>query len=304
MIKRDYYKKKYYLDKFQNHLKSEQKSPRTIENYIDNVILFVEYFEQMDKEAFNPLIITKIDVVDYVRYMQKEKKLSVATINLRIQSLKTYYQYLSSIELITNDPLKNIKKLREVKIQEVKSFDEKTYRSIRRLIYRIGNPQHIAIWEVLTRAGLRVSELCNLTMDNLVMNLDTDDTRTGKLIIYGKGNIYREVPLHKDCRIALANWIKIQNYKEAELPYIFLSQRGKFTRSGISRILKKYYAILDIDKKYSVHSCRHYFCRSLIKNGVDLSTVAKLAGHANAVITSQIYTVPNEEDMADAIDSL
>lgn len=304
MQKRYLFKERYYLEDFREHLISNQKSIRTIENYIDNVILFAEYFEQIDKEEFDPLIITKIDIVDYITHMQKEIKISVASINLRIQSLKAYYQYLFSAKLIAQDPLKNIKKLREVKVHEAKSFDEKTYRTIRRIIYRTGNPQHIAIWEVLTRAGLRVDELCNLTIDNLIMNLNTEDIRTGTLVIYGKGNIYREIPLHKDCRSSLASWIKVRNYKKIELPYIFISQRGKYTRSGINRILKKYYAMLGVEKNYSVHSCRHYFCRSLIRNGVDLSTVAKLAGHANAVITSQIYTVPNTEDMVNAIDRL
>lgn len=304
MTKRDLFIERYYLKDFEEYLKSDQKMSRTIENYIDNIILFTDYYKQVEKQEFEPMVIAKIDVVDYIRYMQIENKLSVATINLRIQSLKAYYQYLSSVEIVTKNPLKNIKKLREIKTHEAKSFDEKTYRSIRRLIYRTGNPQHIAIWEVLTRAGLRVNELCNLTMDNLVMNIDTSDIRTGKLIIYGKGNIYREVPLHKDCRVALVNWFKIRKYKQTELPYIFLSQRGQYTRSGISRLLKKYYKMLGLDKQYSVHSCRHYFCRTLIKNSVDISTVAKLAGHANAVITSQIYTVPNDEDMAHAIDKL
>jgi integrase/recombinase XerD len=262
MIKRDLFKEKYYLKNFEERLKLDQKSSRTIENYIDNVILFAQYLKQIEKQEFDPIIITIINVVDYIRYMKEVKNIRVGTVILRIQSLKAYFRYLVSEEIVQTDPLKNIKRPKNVNNYEVKTtFDEKTYRSICRLIYRVGNPQHIAIWEVLTRTGLRVGELCSLRIDNLVMNLDTDDISTGKLIIYGKRNI--EVPLHNECRIALTNWTKIRKYKQVETPYIFISERGMYTRSGINRIIKKYYAILGLDNQYTVHSCSHYSCRKL-----------------------------------------
>lgn len=304
MQKRDLYLDKYYFNEFKIYLEENQRANRTIYNYLDNIILFIEYFNQTEGMEFDPAIITQIDIADYISHSQNVQKLSASSINVRIQSLKSYYQYLFTERIVAIDPAAKIRKLKVSTFHEAKSFDDQTYRKIRRLIYRSMNPLHICMWEILTRAGLRVSELTDLTLDNVKMNLESDDIRTGKLSFYGKGK-YREVPLHKDTRIAIIDWLKMREKMKVNSPYLLISERrNKFSRSGINRILKNYYAVLGIDGEYSVHSCRHYFCRALIRNGVDLSTVARLAGHSNAVITSQLYTLPNEQEMEDAINKL
>ncbi|SHH76892.1 integrase/recombinase XerC [Caloranaerobacter azorensis DSM 13643] len=304
MIKRDKYIDKYYLKEFKEYLLANDRSEKTIKTYLDNVILFIEYFNDMEIEEFNPAVITPIDILDYRSYCQTILNLSVSSINIRIASLKSYFSWLKIEGIIDKDITVNIKKLKDARIKEPKSFDEKTYRALRRLYYREGNELHICIFELLSKCGLRASELVNLKLDDIKMNFNENgDIRQGTLEVIGKGNKYRSIPLHKDVRKAIMNWIKIRKKRKINSPYLLISERkDKFTTNGIYRIIKKYHEKLQLDSNYSIHTYRHYFCRTLIKNGADLSTVAALAGHNSAVVTSQIYTIPNEKEKQDVIE--
>lgn len=305
MVKRDLYRDKYFLGEFERYLWENDRTLRTVNNYIDNVILFIEYFNEMELEEFNPSIITPIDILDYRSYCQTVLKLGVASVNLRIASLKAYFSCLVAENIIVKDPTAKIKKLKDSRNSEPKAFDEKTFRTLRRLYYREGSPLHICIFELLSRTGVRNSELVNLRIDDIKMNFnENEDIRQGTLDFYGKGNKFRSIPLHRDVRKAILEWMKVRKRKKIDIPFLLISERrDKFTTNGIYRIIKNYHSRLGLDDSYSVHSYRHYFCRKLIDSGVDLSTVAELAGHSS-VTTTQLYTIPNQEQKEDAIDKL
>lgn len=308
MVKKENYIDKYYLKEFKNYLIANDKSEKTIKTYLDNVILFIEFFNEMNIDDFHPSIVTHIDIIDYRSYCQTTFNLSVSSINIRIASLKSYFSWLKIEGIIDKDVTINIKKLKDARTKEAKSFSEKTYRALRRLYYREGIELHICIFELLSKCGLRVGELVNLKLDDIEMNFnENNDIRKGTIEVIGKGNKYRSIPLHKDARKAIINWIKVREKRKSDSPYLLISERKnrkKFTTNGIYRIVKKYHEKLGIDDVYSVHSYRHYFCRTLLKNGADLSTVAALAGHSSAVVTSQIYTLPNAKEKQDAISKL
>lgn len=282
------------------------KSIRTINNYIDNVILFIEYFEQMETDKFDPKIITTIDIQDYRSYCQNNLRLGVASINIRIASLKAYFSYLYLAKVIEKDPSAKIKKISDGRIREPKAFDEKTFRALRRLYYRHGNPLHILIMELLSKCGVRVSELVALTLEDISMNMseNIDTPRTGEILIRGgKGNKARSIPLHKDVRIAIINWMEIRNRKKIDSPYLLISERkDKFTSNGIYRIVMGYHQKLQLDTHYTVHSYRHYFCKQLLQV-TDISTVASLAGHSS-ITTTQLYTTADKKSREDAISKI
>jgi len=305
MQKRELYLNKYFLSEFRNYLLEDDKSQRTTNNYLDNVILFIEYFGQMENKEFNPAIITPIDITDYRSFCQTTLNLGIASINLRIASLKSYFSFLYLDKKIEKNPTEKIKKLKDGRILEPKAFDEKTFRTLRRLYYRESNALHICIFELLCRCGLRLSELVNLQISDIKMNMDLngDTPRTGELIVHGKGNKIRIIPLHKDVRIAIINWLQLRKMKKIDCPYLLISERkNKFTPNGIYRIVMKYHAKLTLDDHYTVHSYRHYLCKKLLKI-TDISTVAKLAGHSS-ITTTQRYTAADKKDMEDAINKL
>ena len=306
MPKRDLYLEKYYLKEFKEYLIENDKSVKTVNCYLDNVILFIQYFEKMEIDEFNPVIITAIDIQDYRSYCQNTLRLGVASVNIRIDSLKAYFSYLLLAKIIEKDPSFKVKKIKDSRIRTPHTFDEKTFRTLRRLYYRESNPLHILICELLSKCGLRCGELTNLTLDDIHMTMDEDieTPRTGEILIRGgKGNKARIVPLHKDVRIAIINWLKIRSLKKVDSPYLLISERKeKFTTNGIYRIVMGYHKKLQIDEHFSVHTYRHYFCKQLLKF-TDITTVANLAGHSS-IITTQGYTTPTKEQLEETISKL
>lgn len=305
MQKRELFMDKYYLNNFKTYLQENDKSEKTINNYIDNVILFAQYFNQMESDEFNPLIITTIDIKDYRSYCQKTLKLGVASINLRIASVKSYFNYLNLDKIIIKNPSLNIKKIKDNRMLEPKAFSENIYRKLRREYYRSGNPLHILIFELLSHCGLRANELVNIKLEDINMNMDikNDTPRTGELtVVQGKGNRIRVIPLHKDVRIAIINWIEIRKHKKVDSSYLLISERNdKYTTNGIYRIIMKYHSKLNLEQHYTVHSYRHYFCKHLLSEAdVNISTVSALAGHAS-IATTHKYTIATKKDMDDAI---
>lgn len=284
---------------FKTHLLNKDLSDSTIALYIDNVIQFQNYFEDTDSIAFDFTKITIIDLRDYRSFLLNVKKLNANTVNTKIMCLKSYFNFLYNSKLIKVNPAKDFKKIKIATSYEVKSFDDKTYRKLRREIYRAAKPLHIAMFETFTKTGCRVSELCNLKFNSITI---TD--RTANVEIIGKGCKIRTLKLHLDAKKAILDYLKVRNKIPTTHDYLFISERNcKFTRSGIWKIFKKYSERVG-EEDITLHSFRHYVLRRLLKEGVDLSTVSAIAGHADPLITAKIYTTASKEDQDKALDLL
>lgn len=289
----------FYLDEFATYLMSIDKSDSTIKTYIEHVQAFAKWFEETNGINFDPIVVTEIDIRDMRSYLQGTRHLKETTINLRLASLKSYFEFLEGEKYIKNNPAKAIKKIKIQSPAAPKSLDEQTYRALRRHIYRGGNKAHIAMFEIFTRCGVRNFELINIR----IADIDITE-RKGNLKIIGKQNKVRHIPLHRDVRDAINNWMEIRKNVKTECDNLFISERKTpYTRSGIWKIFKKYCAQIGITD-VTIHSFRHYFCRTLLKNGVDISIVAQLAGHASGYVTAQVYTIPRQEELEAAIETL
>ena len=288
-----------YLDEFAAYLISIDRSDSTIKTYIEHIQAFAKWFEETNCIGFDPSIVTEIDIRDMRSYLQGTRHLKETTINLRLASLKSYFEFLEGEKYIKNNPAKAIKKIKIQSPAAPKSLDEQTYRALRRHIYRCGNKSHIAMYEIFTRCGVRNFELINIRLTDF----DISD-RKGTLKVVGKLNKVRYIPLHKDVRDAINNWMEIRRNIKTEYDNLFISERKTpYTRSGIWKIFKKYCTQIGITD-VTIHSFRHYFCRTLLKNGVDISVVAKLAGHSSGFVTAQVYTIPRQEELEAAIETL
>ena len=289
----------FYIDEFATYLMSIDKSDSTIKTYIEHVQAFAKWFEETNGINFDPIIVTEIDIRDMRSYLQGTRHLKETTINLRLASLKSYFEFLEGEKYIKNNPAKAIKKIKIQSPAAPKSLDEQTYRALRRHIYRGGNKAHIAMFEIFTRCGVRNLELINIR----IADIDITE-RKGNLKVIGKQNKVRHIPLHRDVRDAINNWMTIRKNIKTEYDNLFISERKTpYTRSGIWKIFKKYCAQIGITD-VTIHSFRHYFCRTLLKNGVDISIVAQLAGHASGYVTAQVYTIPRQEELEAAIETL
>ena len=144
-----------------------------------------------------------------------------------------------------------------------------------------------AILETLYSAGLRVSELCSLEMNNILFD-------SAMLRVVGKGNKERYVPLG-DKAIKLINdyckYIRsaLVDKKKSD-GNVFLSKNGKqLTRMTIFNIMKRWARISGINKDISPHTFRHSFATHLLEGGADLRAVQEMLGHSD-ISTTQIYT--------------
>ncbi|MCA1831455.1 MAG: site-specific tyrosine recombinase XerD [Actinomycetota bacterium] len=156
-----------------------------------------------------------------------------------------------------------------------------------------------AILETLYAAGLRISELTALDVDDV----DLED-RTIRCI--GKGSKERVVPIG---RVAVA---AIDRYLRQARPALararsghatFLNVRGdRLTRQGCWKLLKKYVALAKIRRRISPHTLRHSFATHLLDGGADVRAVQELLGHAS-VSTTQIYTLVSQEKLRAVYDA-
>lgn len=148
-----------------------------------------------------------------------------------------------------------------------------------------------AVVELLYGSGLRVSELCALTVSSI-------DLRAAAATVWGKGSKERRVPLSPPCVIAIEEWMKLRHElvpaAGVRAP-LFVNGRGnKLTPRDVRRILDR----RAIDPTHP-HALRHTFATHLLDNGADLRAVQELLGHAS-VATTQRYTHVSRERLQSA----
>jgi integrase/recombinase XerD len=138
--------------------------------------------------------------------------------------------------------------------------------------------------DLLYAAGLRVSELVNLTL------LDYD-AQMGVVRVLGKGSKERLVPLHDQAREELDHYL--DHWRPQFAPrteHVFLNRSGRgLSRVGVWKLIKRYAAMADIRQEISPHTFRHSFATHLLEGGADLRSVQLLLGHADLAAT-EIYT--------------
>jgi len=231
--------------------------------------------------------IRQIHIRNFIRYLN-DQNLSSSSINRSFSSIRSYHKFLSGEEKISHNPTqlleppKQSKKLPKVlSIQEVNVIINSV-----NLESSMGY-RDMAILETLYSAGLRVSELCGLEMNNILFD-------SSMLRILGKGNKERYVPLGSKAIKLINDYCKYVRSMLVDKKHsdgnVFLSKNGKqLTRMTIFNIMKKWTLISGINKDISPHTFRHSFATHLLEGGADLRAVQEMLGHSD-ISTTQIYT--------------
>ncbi len=150
-----------------------------------------------------------------------------------------------------------------------------------------------AVLETLYGAGLRISELVGLDVDDV-------DLEEGSVRVFGKGSREREVPLGRYARDAIGAYLRRARPGLAtsrSRSALFLNQRGgRLTRQGCSKILAAQVERAGIYKHVTPHTLRHSFATHLLEGGADVRVVQELLGHAS-VATTQVYTLVTKEHL-------
>jgi len=286
-----------HVDQFREELIRQEKSTNTISNYIRTIADFAKYIEGRTGKQFDPKEMIELDIREYKSYLLSNAKQNPASINNKLSGLSKFCDYLSAIGVLSSNPAKAVKKVKiQAKDTAPKSLSKNDFYKLRREFHRSVNLRDIAIIETLYNTGCRVSELCNIELDDIQIS-----ERKGTLTIRsGKGSKYRTIPLNAPIRKAISDYLGVRPLTNDKR--LFLGQRGALRREAVFRILNRYATKANVGE-VSPHMLRHTFCRELLTSGVDITTVATLAGHAN-INTTMVYTQPTEDEKISALGKL
>jgi len=276
-----------FLNHFSSYLKLERSlSTNSILAYLNDVKKLRDFIK-IKKKKLNPLQVDDVTINDFLEYLNELGISSFSQARI-VSGIKSFYKYLILEEKITSDPMELIEspKLGR-KLPEVLSIED-----IDKLLDGIDlstmeGLRNRAIIETLYSSGLRVSELVNLSIQNLFLDV-------GFIKVLGKGSKERLVPIGKHAikyiNIYLNDYRIKKNIKTGNEGFLFLNRYGKkLTRNMIFIIVKQLSANAGIKKKVSPHTFRHSFATHLVEGGADLRAVQEMLGH-ESITTTEIYT--------------
>lgn len=276
-----------WIDAYLDHLRVERALARnTLEAYARDLGELAKHVEGDQGEGVEPKKIEPAQVLEFVIAASKRGK-SARSSARQLSALRGFFKFLVREKAIPSDPSELVERPKlGRKLPRVLSYDE-----VDRLLAAPSedSPKGIrdsAMIHLMYASGLRVSELCDLTLGEL-------DRRVGTVSPLGKGGKRRVVPVGQ---IALD---RIERYLELVRPlnkgatndkHLFLSPRGKrLTRQGLWKLLKAYARACGILTPISPHKLRHSFATHLLRGGADLRAVQAMLGHAD-LGTTEIYT--------------
>lgn len=242
--------------------------------------------------------IKDIDKKDIIKLIEELRNngLNSKSINHIIGTFKGMHKYYSMHYDIPNK-IENIEILKTNKtLPKVLSEDE-----INKLLDISLNTSYDfrnkAMLELLYSSGLRISELTNLTLNDI-------DLKENLVKVFGKGSKERIIPLGDYATSYLDIYINEHRYNLIKFPtdILFLNNHGKkMSRSGFFKILKNIAINQGIEKDFSPHTLRHSFATHMLSHGADLRSIQELLGHEN-MSTTNIYTHVRSDLLRDSYD--
>ena len=277
------------LEHFVQVLKIEKNySSNTIDSYLLDIKSFEKYLIKR-KISFKETVNRPDVIKKYFRYLSRSK-ISPRSIKRKFSSLSSYFLYLIDRKVIKKNPLsgiytpKLIKKLPVIlSVDEIKKIFKQSENTDNELL----GLRDRCIIELLYSCGLRVSELCELKINNIQFDANV-------IRFFGKGNKERIIPLTFYAKEWLEKYLYqsrqiLSNRKTSDQKYVFLSNNGKrLTRAAVWQSIKKYVNAAGITKSVSPHTFRHSFATHLIDGGANLIEIQKLLGHSD-ISTTEIY---------------
>ncbi len=270
---------------YENYLKKvKQASGNTVSSYMRDIR---QYAEWLRKEAdLDALDASQVHICGYLDHLRTDGK-SGATVSRCLASLKNFYAYLVSTGFLENSPVPTELHVErgEKKMPTYLTGDEVEKLLAQPVCMDAKGFRDKAMLEVMYATGIRVTELIDLNIDDVNLELATikvTDTRKS-----------RAIPLYPGALRVLADYIR--NVRSAMLadprePALFVNVNGsRMSRQGFWKILKHYQATAHIQREITPHTLRHSFAVHLLENGADLSSVQELMGHSD-ISSTQVYT--------------
>ena len=289
----------YEVNEFKNYLKLERSlSNNSIDAYLLDIRKLTSFISENYSTSLSIENINVSIIESFIKYLFKSESSTYSQARI-VSGLKSFFNYLLLEEKIDINPMelidapKLVRKLPEtLSIQEIEiiidAIDLDSKEGMR----------NKAILETLYSCGLRVSELVNLKVQNLFLDI-------GFIKVLGKGMKERLVPIGTkaaECISLYMNEYRKSIYiSEGFEGYLFINRRGKnLTRNMIFIIIKDLVKKAGLNKNISPHTFRHSFATHLIEGGADLRAVQEMLGH-ESITTTEIYTHLNKNYLKEVV---
>ncbi len=263
------------IKSFSNYLKDKNLSFNTISAYEYTVYMYNKLFKKLNKD----------NLLAFKGYLLENFK--VKTVNLRIQAMNKYLEYLNKKEL----------KITAIKIQQKPFLEnvisEADYEYLKHSLKKDGNYKWYFIVRFLAATGARISELIRIKLEHI---------KLGYIDLYSKGGKIRRIYIPILLKNETLNWL--QNIKK-ESGYIFLNNKGNIISTrGISIQLKKLAVKYGLNSEVVYpHSFRHRFAKNFINKYNDISLLADLMGH-DSIETTRIYLRRTSTEQKEIVDKI
>jgi integrase/recombinase XerC len=322
------------IEKYLAYLRSvKNSSPHTISNYGSDLSQFITYLSPPGLQPPALVAVTHHVIREFVAQLH-DQGLQKSSIARKLASLRSFFKYCVREGLLKESPARLVptpklpKRIPSVlSAEEMNAFlnqlaptqaDPKPAASTRATKNKIKNsdlveealllPRDRALLELLYAAGLRVSELTGLNL----IDIDQGDR---VLRVRGKGNKERIVPYGRKAQEALEKYWPLReellldvagsraNRRAApHTSAVFLNYTGsRLTQRSVSRIVKKYVRLINVNWDLHPHSLRHAFATHLLADGADLRAIQELLGH-QSLSTTQKYTHATIRQLMDIYD--
>ena len=286
-----------YLDQFIQMLRSEKYySPHTCTNYRRDLNQFRNYLANQGIESWKQVGYSEVSGFAAQRHRQGRKS---RTIQRELSSIRSFYQFLIRNALVAKNPALEVSAPKSDRPLP-KTCDAET---IDRLLSVHDDSdglqvRDVAIFELIYSSGLRLAELINIDLDDI-------DLPQQQLVVTGKGNKTRHLPIGSKAVSAVKRWLKLRQdfTRDSQQSALFLSKQGKRisprnVQSRLNRLIQRQ----ALDQHLSPHTLRHSFATHMLESSSDLRAVQELLGHVN-IATTQVYTHLDFQHLARVYDS-
>ena len=269
---------------YENYLtKVKQASANTIASYMRDIRQFSEWLRSM--ENADVVDASQVNISDYLTHLEKDGR-SGATVSRNLASLKNFYSYVVSSGFLENTPVTEIRVDRgEKKLPQILTGREIELLLAQPVCVDAKGYRDKAMLEVMYATGIRVTELIDLDVDDVNLELGTIKCAGAKKT--------RSIPLYPAALKALTAYlmdIRRGMIADPDERALFVNVNGvRMSRQGFWKILKYYQASAHIEKDITPHTLRHSFAVHLLENGADLGSVQELMGHSD-ISSTQMYT--------------
>jgi integrase/recombinase XerD len=271
------------LDSYLDYLATSRGLARnTLDAYGRDLASLVSFLAARD--CSEPARVGSEDLADYVAWLRR-RDLKPATVNRCFSAARGWFSFLEAAGTVRKNPARQVRSARLPRRLPRPWSREDVLKLLEATADGPEGARDHAMLETLYGAGLRVSELTRLRLNQL--NLEG-----GYLLVMGKGSKERPVPIGVPARDALRLYLdgpRGQLLRGRSSPHVFVTRRGSaMSRQGFWKLLGRRALALGLPK-VSPHRLRHSFATHLLEGGADLRAVQAMLGHAD-IATTQIYT--------------